>query len=64
MRIYIDVSSNELKTILAGLSYLRANLEDVLEALSEYDEATGEDIKPAITEAQVEELHERLSKEI
>lgn len=62
MKTFLD--KKQVTTILAGLRYLRANLDDATEALSDYRDATGDDEgeKPfLLTETEIESLCERIN---
>lgn len=62
MKTVLD--KKEVTTILAALSYLRSNLDDATEALSDYMDATGDDEgeKPfLLTEEEIDNLYERIN---
>jgi hypothetical protein len=57
-----QLSKKEVTTILAGLRYLQANLDDALEAMSDYDDATDTETKPLLlTETEIDNLWERIN---
>ena len=60
--ITITVNKKEFTTILAGLRYAQANLDDVAEAMSDLDDASGSDTKPyLLTEKEIDSLCERIN---
>ena len=60
--ITITLNKKEFTTILAGLRYIQANLDDAAEALSDLDDSTGSDTKPfLLTENEIDALCERIN---
>jgi hypothetical protein len=60
--ITITVNKKEFTTILAGLRYIQANLDDAAEAMSDLDDASGSDTKPfLLTEDEIDKLCERIN---
>ena len=60
--ITITLNKKEFTTILAGLRYIQANLDDATEAMSDLDDTTGSDTKPfLLTENEIDALCERIN---
>ena len=60
----ITLNKKEFTTVLAGLRYLQANLDDAAEAMSDLDDSSGSDTKPfLLTETAINALCERINLE-
>lgn len=56
------INLRETTTILAALRYLRANRDDAIEAMSDFDDGKGAEKKPfLLTESEIDKLCERIN---
>ena len=56
------LNKREVITVLAGLRYLQANRDDAVEAMSDFDDASGTETQPyLLTEDEIDALCERIN---
>ena len=60
--ITLSVNKREFTTILAGLRYLQANRDDAIEAMSDFNDATGTQKKPfLLKEEEIDRFCEKIN---